>query len=251
MKKAFYIFIGILLICFAWLGFLSVQTVFVRNLARAIFVIAFIGYLGYLLWQKSIFSKKTKIFHIILKLAYVLPVLIPFSFEYRVFLILLSLLIFILFAVKIIANVWVQKLLSKRILYGILYCFGILLWCIVGSYLGLMIKMLSISSHYCDFVYDAQLESENGKVLDLSLGTIEKLSGGGFQDGRCNAVISYKNNSDYAIQSIKDMGGQISAHCEGLSNDCLFYHRDQNGAEIDTLIYDFQNNKLYYNYENN
>ena len=256
MKKVIIrIFIGIVLLYLCWLSFLSVQIPITKNIARIIlFASIFLMVFNKIRKEESLSRRKEITIKILRKTTsiFILPILsfsYFFAFVSRPTKNILLSLFLVLFCLLVISRVKREKTAIKKVFTGILYSLILIFWCVFSSFPLGMIHMYTSSSHFCDFVYTAKIEAENGKFLDLSLGKIEKLTGGGFQDGGCDAIISYKDNSEYAVKAIKDMGGEISKNCD--SGNCLFYKKDQAGAEIDTLLYDLTTHKLYYTYENN
>lgn len=252
MKKIIItIFIGIALVYLCWLSFLSVQIPITKNISR-IFLCTFIFLIAFnrIKKEKSLSKRKEITIKILKKVTsiLILPILF-FSFLSRPTKNILLLLFLISFCILVVNRAKKETTISKKVFSGILCSFALLSWCVFISFLLGIIHLYINSSHFCDFVYSAKIEAENGKFLDLSLGKIEKLTGGGFQDGDCDATISYKDNSEYAVRAIKDMGGKISKNCD--SGNCLLYKRDQLDGEIDTLLYDLTTHKLHYIYKNN
>ena len=256
MKKVIIsIFIGIGLLYLCWLSFLSVQLPITKNIARILlFTSILLMVFNKIRKEESLSRKKEMCIKILQKATsiFILPIL-SFSYFFA-FLskpiknILLSLFL-VLFCILIVKRVKKETTTVKKVFAGTLYSLILIFWCVFSSFPLGMIYMYTSSSHFCDFVYSAKVEAENGNFLDLSLGKVEKIAGGGFQDGGCDATISYIDNSEYAIRTIKDMGGEVLKNC--VSGNCLFYKRDQSGAEIDTLLYDLTTHKLHYIYENN
>lgn len=256
MKKAIITILGgIVLVYLCWLSFLSVQMPITKNIARILLCASILLITFDKIRKGESLSQRKEITIKILQKTSVILILPILSFSYFfAFLsrqtknVLLALFL-ILFCILVINRIKKETTAFKKVFAGILYSLILIFWCVFSSFPLGMIHMYTSSSHFCDFVYSAKIEAENGKVLDLSLGKIEKLTGGGFQDGGCDATISYEDNNEYAIKTIKDMGGEISKNCD--SENCLFYKRDQSGAEIDALFYDLTTHKLHYTYENN